>query len=452
MANNQPGLVGMAQDGTPNQPTIVAVMVTQANGNTFKANLPVNGTIKKVGIDRDSDLDNGVIAHEYTHRISNRLTGGPANVDCLDNAEEGGEGWSDFVALVLTAKPGQTGTTSRPIGEYVNFTGGIRPTPYTTDLSVNPSHYDSIKTNGEVHFTGYVWASMLWEVYWNLVNNHGFNPNLYDPATSGGNNLALQLVIDGMKLQPCSPGFVDARNAILLADMDRTNGANQCAIWQGFAKRGLGALANQGSSNSTTDGTEDFTVPAGVCPGALSPVHAWIGLKNSDDQGTQFDLRAELLKNGTPVASGLTRCITGVTRNPSLAKEAIVNWDSFPAGTFSSGDVMGLRLSTRIGSTGAAPSARAREAVTTTRSGCGSTTTRPAARPVSTRAGRTSTCLRRQSVQQRGEHRRHDAVLRHHRAGRICREVQGLGCDQLRRRKRLEGDRHLDEDGAVTAG
>jgi hypothetical protein len=61
----------------------------------------------------------------------------------------------------------------------------------------------------------------------------------------------------------------------------------------------------------------------------LSPAHLWIGLKNSDDQGTQFDLKVEFLRNGTPVAEGLKRCITGVTRNPSLAKEAVASFDPF---------------------------------------------------------------------------------------------------------------------------
>ena len=31
--------------------------------------------------DRDGDLDNGIIIHEYGHGVSNRLTGGPANVE-----------------------------------------------------------------------------------------------------------------------------------------------------------------------------------------------------------------------------------------------------------------------------------------------------------------------------------------------------------------------------------
>lgn len=37
---------------------------------------------------------------------------------------------------------------------------------------------------------------------------------------------------------------------------------------------------------------------------SLSPVQLWAGLKNSDDIGTQFDLRADVYKNGSPVALG----------------------------------------------------------------------------------------------------------------------------------------------------
>ena len=89
-----------------------------------------------------------------------------------------------------------------------------------------------------------------------------------------------------------------------------------------------------------------------LTPLELSPAHLWIGLKNSDDQGTQFDLKVELLKNGTPVASGTELCITGVTRNPSKATEAVVPFDSFGDVVFTSGDVLALRVSTRIGTDG----------------------------------------------------------------------------------------------------
>jgi hypothetical protein len=103
---------------------------------------------------------------------------------------------------------------------------------------------------------------MLWEMYWNLVDRYGYNSNIYGASNTGGNNLAMQLVMDGLKLQPCLPGFVDGRNAILTADMALTGGANQCEIWRGFAKRGLGVSASQGLSTSRTDGVPAFDMPA----------------------------------------------------------------------------------------------------------------------------------------------------------------------------------------------
>ncbi|HSO01742.1 MAG TPA: M36 family metallopeptidase [Gaiellaceae bacterium] len=252
--------------------TIPSVMISLADGNTFKANLGNNATISDGtgGVpDRDSDLDAGVIAHEYGHGISNRLTGGRLTVTCLNNAEQMGEGWSDWFGITLTTSPSDTATTPRGVGTYVSFQPadgvGIRPTPYTTDMSVNPATYASVAdivNISQPHGIGYVWNSMLWEVYWNLVHKYGYNANIYDEWYSGGNNLALQLVMDGLKFQPCRPGFVDGRDAILAADRALTGGANQCEIWRGFAKRGLGTGASQGNPNNRSDGVEDFGVPA----------------------------------------------------------------------------------------------------------------------------------------------------------------------------------------------
>jgi extracellular elastinolytic metalloproteinase len=64
-----------------------------------------------------------------------------------------------------------------------------------------------------------------------------------------------------MKLQPCSPGFVTGRDAILEADLIYNNGENRCYIWKAFAKRGLGYGATQGSSNNVMDGVESYEMP-----------------------------------------------------------------------------------------------------------------------------------------------------------------------------------------------
>jgi extracellular elastinolytic metalloproteinase len=211
----------------------------------------------------DSDFDNGVIAHEFGHGISNRLTGGPASSNCLSNEEQMGEGWSDFFGLVMTHKPGDSGTDSRGIGTYVSNEaitgGGIRPYPYSTSITNSPYTYDKIKTFSVPHGVGSVWCSMLWDLYWAMIGKYGYDADIY--RGTGGNNIVIQLVIDALKLQKCNPGFEDARDAILQADALNNNGENELLIWQVFARRGLGADADQGSSDSRSDGKEDFSIP-----------------------------------------------------------------------------------------------------------------------------------------------------------------------------------------------
>ncbi|MFN3875085.1 MAG: M36 family metallopeptidase, partial [Flavobacteriales bacterium] len=223
---------------------------------------------------RTSDLDNGVIAHEYGHGVSNRLVGGPANVNCLTNVEQMGEGWSDFLALVMTMKPGDTGPMPRGVGTYVVGQpvtgGGIRPAPYSTDFSVNGYTYASTNNTALTvpHGIGFVWCTILWEITWELIGIHGFDPDIYNG--NGGNNRALRLVLEAMKLTPCNPGFVQGRDAILLADQNLYGGANQTALWAAFARRGLGSGASQGTAGSRTDQVESYSSPIAVNLGVSS--------------------------------------------------------------------------------------------------------------------------------------------------------------------------------------
>ena len=222
---------------------------------------------------RDSDLDNGIIAHEYGHGISNRLVGGPANTSCLGNSEQMGEGWSDYFGLIMTIKAGDQGTDGRGVGTYVlgqPTTGvGIRPARYSTNFATNNYTYASTNNTSLAapHGIGFVWCTMLWEMTWELIGIFGLDPDIYNGT--GGNNIAMQLVIDGLKLTPCNPGFVDGRDAILLADQLNNGGANQEAIWAAFARRGLGVSANQGSSSSRTDQTETYDTPVPINVGVL---------------------------------------------------------------------------------------------------------------------------------------------------------------------------------------
>ncbi len=270
VVNNQPGNP-TAMGGTSGIVSIPAVMVSDVLGaqlrQALEAGSAVNITLSDLGqaADRDGCYDNGVVAHEYGHGISNRLTGGGDNVECLFNDEQMGEGWSDWVGLMLTIEPGDQPNDVRGIGTFASgqpTSGvGIRPAPYTRDMGINPFTYAATNNANisQPHGIGFVWATMLWDMTWDLIDLYGYDADVYNG--DGGNNIAMRLVTEGMKLQPCSPGFVDGRNAILLADELIYGGVNKCLIWNAFARRGLGASAQQGNTDDRFDQVEAFDLP-----------------------------------------------------------------------------------------------------------------------------------------------------------------------------------------------
>ncbi len=262
--------------GSDNTITIPALMMLKEDGDvlkTYLASKTITATLKQP-LDVDGDLDNGIIAHEYTHGISNRLTGGPSAVTCLQNNEQMGEGWSDYVALMATTNWGTAtisdGANSRSLGTYVLSEapsgGGIRTYPYSTNMTTNPLTYSNLATiaDGEEHLVGEIWAATLWDMTWNMIQMDGINTNLFDASGTGGNSDAMKLVMLGMKLQPCSPGFLDGRDAILKADEILFSGKYSCAIWSAFSRRGMGVNAKQGSAYNNIDQTANFDIPSGA--------------------------------------------------------------------------------------------------------------------------------------------------------------------------------------------
>jgi len=275
MVNNVAGApITMAGGAVGDQVTIPLFMIDNIDGEAIIAELmaaTVNGTINAVAVGqpRDGDLDNGIVSHEYGHGIDRRLVAGPNNVGCNNNTENMGEGIGDWLGLMLTIEPGDEGGNIRGIGTYATGQpttgGGIRNYPYSTNMTINPQTYASLPgTGGQTHNVGEIWATMIWDMTWFLIEEHGFDADLY--YGTGGNNIAMQLVIDGLKLQPCNSGFQDARDAIIAADLAANGGANECIIWNAFARRGLGFSADQGSSGSTSDGTVAYDLPAGCDP------------------------------------------------------------------------------------------------------------------------------------------------------------------------------------------
>ena len=215
---------------------------------------------------KDGSYDSVVIAHEYGHGVTSRLVGGPFTIDCLTNDEQMTEGWCDWFGTILTIQAGDLGEDNRQIGNYYFNKpidrNGVRRFPYTTNMNVNPHTYASISSSQIPHGVGSVWANMLWEMTWELIDAHGFDPDVFnftgDINQDAGNVVALAIVMEALKFTRCQPGFVSARDAILQADRAIYNGYNQCFIWNAFAKRGLGLYAVEGNPDNNSDGSENF--------------------------------------------------------------------------------------------------------------------------------------------------------------------------------------------------
>ncbi len=300
---------------------------------------------------RDGDLDAGIILHEYTHGVSTRLTGGPSQTGCLRNSEQMGEGWGDWYGLMLTMKPGDVRATGRGIGTYAlnqPVSGlGIRPARYSTDFALNDYTYQRTRSGLAVpHGIGFVWATILWEASWEMIDAYGFSPDLANAGGTAGNQMMLNLVTEAMKMQPCSPGFVDGRNAILAADQALYNGDHLTVLWRAFARRGLGATASQGLSSSNSDNTESFIEPEAIAP---SPVTDLAAVPNGDYVTLTFTATGDDAGVGTATTYALRRSATPITTDAEFDAATVVPTTVAPrvAGTPETLVAAGLAFQTR---------------------------------------------------------------------------------------------------------
>jgi hypothetical protein len=96
-----------------------------------------------------------------------------------------------------------------------------------------------------------------------------------------------------------------------------------------------------------------WLAPLGQVDGTLSALDSartWLGLRNSDDVGTNFDLRLEAYRNGVIFAVGEVRCIQGLARAATSAKAVAVPFGAFTPIQFAGAtDTFKLRQLARIG-------------------------------------------------------------------------------------------------------
>jgi extracellular elastinolytic metalloproteinase len=221
----------------------------------------------------DGSFDLSVAGHEYTHLISNRMVGGPdASLTGLQGGSMG-ESWSDLDALEYLQEhnlAGKQGEDPWSLGAYVtgNKTKGIRD--YALDK--NPLNYGDVgfdTTGPEVHADGEIWNGVNYTVRSVLVKKYGAGSAATNLSCANGQTPVdqcpggrrwIQLVYDAWLLEQADLSMVDARDAMLAADLMRFGGANQTELWRAFAHRGLGAGASS-NTGADTEPTASFDTP-----------------------------------------------------------------------------------------------------------------------------------------------------------------------------------------------
>jgi uncharacterized protein (TIGR03437 family) len=258
----------------------------------------------------DGDFDQGIILHELTHGLSNRLIGNGGGLGSMQSGGMG-EGWSDFIGLALLHKDGSDLDGVYAVGQYAanNYARGIRRYPYSTSKTVNPLTFGNIALSTQVHRVGEIWCLTLWEIRVALIRQLGY---------AEGHRQSIQLVVDGMKLSPGNPTFIEARDAILLADRTNNNGVNQCLLWQAFAKRGLGFSASTLNGDDAAP-KESFDTPP-YCNDA-----GMVTLDRSSyliGEAIRISVADRNAGNATQVT--LTSSVTGDQETLALPQEAIL--------------------------------------------------------------------------------------------------------------------------------
>lgn len=199
---------------------------------------------------RHCALDASVVAHEFTHGVTNRLVGGPNDAHALDDPQcRGmGEGWGDYIACTML--------NTTVVGAWlVANPGGIRKFAYDASFPADKNHFGKLGTGRyqEDHAVGEIWAATLMEMN----------------RAVGSATLGLQLVVHALKLAVANPSFLAMRDAILAAvgvmvDSDDLSPdaapAIRDGIWRAFAKFGMGPRA--ACTGASFDGiVADTTVP-----------------------------------------------------------------------------------------------------------------------------------------------------------------------------------------------
>jgi hypothetical protein len=220
----------------------------------------------------DGGLDMGIVGHEYTHAISNRMIAGPDEGITSEQGGAMGESWGDLVAGEYMFSHGYpNGGNPWAVGVYATGNKAVAIRDYAINANpLNYSDYGFDSTGNEVHADGEIWNGTQWSVRQALVNKYdarfpyadkqlqlrcaeGLDKEVRSPQAAAlcpGNRRWVQLVFDAFLLQQGATSMLDARDAMLAADRMRFGGQDEKVMWRAFASRGMGRGASTPNADS----------------------------------------------------------------------------------------------------------------------------------------------------------------------------------------------------------
>ncbi|MBX3192576.1 MAG: M36 family metallopeptidase [Labilithrix sp.] len=264
--------------GTSGAISIPILSLALADGVALQAAIPAGATVtmhRQLQTDLDGSLDTSIVAHEWGHVLSSRLVG-DGNGLTTNQAGGLGEGWGDFTALLLMARQDDllvpvganwNGAYSKgayaTLGQGSDYYFGIRRVPYSVDQTKDPLTFKHIANgtplpsnvpisfgedgsfNAEVHSTGEVWATMLWECYVALLRDprHTF---------AQAQEKMKRYLVASLKLTPPDPTLLEGRDALLAAAF-AVDEKDFRAFWEAFGRRGAGVGAEGPPKDSTSN-------------------------------------------------------------------------------------------------------------------------------------------------------------------------------------------------------
>ncbi len=233
----------------------------------------------------DGGFDMSIVGHEYTHAISNRMVGGPDEGLSSDQGGAMGESWSDQVAMEYQQEYGLLPVNDdNPFAVGVYATGNKKTGIRNYAMNDSPLHFGNVGydiTGPQVHADGEIWSATNFDIRAALMKKYDAAYPSGDKAlqracadgkraveTCPGNRRWMQLVFDAFLLQQPGTSMLDARDALLAADLARFGGANQKELWRAFAARGFGAGATTAGGDDTAP-KPDFTTPVETSEGTV---------------------------------------------------------------------------------------------------------------------------------------------------------------------------------------